>query len=349
MAVIYVREQGACVHKSNLQLAVQKGKYILKKVPLSYVEQLAVFGNVQITTQLMQYLLQQGVEIHYFTYGGKYLGCSKGEHSRNIFLRCAQYELFADMEKRVMIARILVDGKIGNQIAVIRRHRWDSSEKSAGQNENEKDADAKNCRGNICENYNWHADVESLEKQRRLLEKKERIEEIMGIEGMASMIYFRSYGQMFKSELRFCGRNRRPPRDPVNAVLSLTYTFLTRDMCSILDVQSFETYLGFLHGIRYGRKSLALDLIEVFRQPAADRLVLRLFNKQILTKYDFREDDMEGIYLNEDGFQKFCYEYEKWMTDKRNGDSWRTLMRRQAQILKETIQYGTVFQAWKWE
>ena len=154
---------------------------------------------------------------------------------------------------------------------------------------------------------------------------------------------------MFKSELKFSGRNRRPPRDPVNAVLSLTYTFLTRDMCSILDVHSFETYLGFLHGIRYGRKSLALDLIEVFRQPAADRLVLRLFNKQILTKYDFREDDMEGIYLNEDGFQKFCYEYEKWMSDKRNGDSWRTLMRRQAQMLRETIQYGMVFQTWKWE
>ena len=171
----------------------------------------------------------------------------------------------------------------------------------------------------------------------------------MGVEGLVSQIYFRSYGHMFKSELKFSGRNRRPPRDPVNAVLSLTYTFLTRDMCSILDIQSFETYLGFLHGIRYGRKSLALDLIEVFRQPAADRLVLRLFNKQILTKYDFREDDMEGIYLNEDGFQKFCYEYAKWMSDKRKGDSWRILMRRQAQILKDAIQYGTVFTAWRWD
>ena len=330
MAVIYIREQGACVHTSNLQLSVQKGQHILKKVPLSYVEQLAVFGNVQITTQLMQYLLQQGIEIYYFTYGGNYLGCSKGEHSRNIFLRCAQYEIFSDMEKRMVIARALVEGKIRNQLAVIRKHRWNASEECP-------------------EKYNWRDDAESLEKQLELLEKKDSIEAIMGIEGLASTIYFRSYGRMFKSELKFSGRNRRPPRDPVNAVLSLTYTFLTRDMCSILDVQSFETYLGFLHGIRYGRKSLALDLIEVFRQPAADRLVLRLFNKQILTKYDFREDDMEGIYLNEDGFQKFCYEYEKWMSDKRNGDSWRTLMRRQAQMLRETIQYGMVFQTWKWE
>lgn len=326
MAVIYVREQGACIHKSNLQLAVQKGQHILKKVPLSYVEQLAVFGNVQITMQLMQYLLQQGIEIHYFTYGGNYLGCSKGEHSRNIFLRCAQYEIFSDMEKRMVIARTLVEGKIKNQLTVIRKYRWDT----VGE-------------------CNWHADVQSLENQLELLEKKNSIEEIMGTEGFASTIYFRSYGQMFKSELKFGGRNRRPPRDPVNAVLSLTYTFLTRDMCSILDVQSFETYLGFLHGIRYGRKSLALDLIELFRQPVADRLVLRLFNKQILTKYDFREDDMEGIYLNEDGFQKFCYEYEKWMSDKRSGDSWRMLMRRQAQMLRETIQYGTVFRTWKWE
>ncbi len=326
MAVVYVREQGACVHKSYLQMVIQKGSRELKRVPLSYVEQLVLFGNVQITTQLMQYLLEQGIEIHYFTFGGKYLGCSKGEHSKNIFLRCGQFEICNDMEKKVKIAKILIEGKIENQIAVIRHYRWNSALE-----------------------YDWNADVVSLEHQLQLLGEKETIAEVMGIEGLASQIYFKSYGQMFKSELKFNGRNRRPPRDPVNSVLSLTYTFLTRDMCSILDSQSFETYLGFLHGIRYGRKSLALDMIEVFRQPVADRLVLRLFNKQILSKYDFQDEDMEGIYLNQDGFQKFCYEYEKWMSSKNESDSYRMLMRRQVQGLKNMIQYGTVFEAWKWK
>lgn len=326
MAVIYIREQGGCVHKSYLQLVIQKKQRILKKVPLSYVEQLVIFGNIQVTTQLMEYLLQQGVEIHYFTYGGKYLGCSKGEHSRNIFLRCAQFELFNDMKKKTFIARILVEGKIRNQISVVKNYRWDIS----------------------CA-YDWKLDLDSLKKQRELLAGKETITEIMGIEGFASQIYFKAYGHMFKSEIKFNGRSRRPPRDPVNAVLSLAYTFLTRDMCSILDSQSFETYLGFLHGIRYGRKSLALDLIEVFRQPVADRLVLRLFNKQVLTKYDFRDDDEKGIFLNEDGFQKFCYEYEKWVNDKRCGDSYRALMRKQVQMLRNTIQYGEAFETWLWE
>lgn len=272
MAVIYIREQGVCVHKSYLQMVIQKRQRVLKKVPLSYVEQLVIFGNIQITTQLMEYLLLQGIEIHYFTYGGKYLGCSKGEHSRNIFLRCAQFEIFNDIKKKTLIAKILVEGKIRNQISVVRNYRWDVSHV-----------------------YDWKSDLNSLKKQKELLEGKETIAEIMGIEGFASQIYFKTYGQMFKSEIKFNGRNRRPPRDPINAVLSLAYTFLTRDMCSILDSQSFETYLGFLHGIRYGRKSLALDLIEVFRQPVVDRLILRLFNKRVLTKYDFRDDDEEGI------------------------------------------------------
>ena len=326
MAVVYVREQGACVHKSYLQMVIQKKQQVLKKVPLSYVEQLVIFGNVQITMQLMEYFLQQSVEIHYFTYGGKYLGCSKGEHSRNIFLRCAQFEIFHDMEKKAFIARALVEGKIENQIAVIKSYRWDS-----------------------LHSYDWRADLDSLTKQKEILKEKDTAAEIMGIEGLASQIYFKAYGQMFKSELKFNGRNRRPPRDPINAVLSLAYTFLTRDMCSILDIQSFETYLGFLHGIRYGRKSLALDLIEVFRQPVADRLVLRLFNKQVLTKYDFRDDEEEGIFLNEEGFQKFCYEYEKWLNDKRHGDSYRSLMRSQVQALRSTIQYGEVFKTWRWD
>ena len=326
MAVIYIREQGVCVHKSYLQMVIQKRQRVLKKVPLSYVEQLVIFGNIQITTQLMEYLLLQGIEIHYFTYGGKYLGCSKGEHSRNIFLRCAQFEIFNDIEKKTLIAKILVEGKIRNQISVVRNYRWDVSHV-----------------------YDWKSDLNSLKKQKELLEGKETIAEIMGIEGFASQIYFKTYGQMFKSEIKFNGRNRRPPRDPINAVLSLVYTFLARDMCSILDSQSFETYLGFLHGIRYGRKSLALDLIEIFRQPVVDRLILRLFNKQVLTKYDFRDDDEEGIFLNEDGFQKFCYEYERWMNDRRHGDSYRSLMRRQVQMLRNTIQYGETFETWQWE
>ena len=109
---------------------------------------------------------------------------------------------------------------------------------------------------------------------------------------------------MFKSSVSFQERNRRPPKDPINAILSLTYTFLTKEITAALEAESFELYLGFLHGIRYGRKSLALDLIEEFRQPAADRFVLRLFNKGMLGEDDFQMED-GAVRLKPNAFKQF--------------------------------------------
>lgn len=117
------------------------------------------------------------------------------------------------------------------------------------------------------------------------------------------MLYFSVFSHMLKSNVKFETRNRRPPKDPINVILSLGYTFLTKEVESVLALHSFEMYIGFLHGIRYGRKSLALDLVEEFRQPVVDRLVLRLFNKRILNEYDF--ETQEGrVLLLEEGFRK---------------------------------------------
>lgn len=326
MAIVYVREQGTVIHKEYLQMVISKGKNKLRKIPLNCIEQLMVFGNIQITTQLMEYFLRENVEIHFFSYGGYFLGSCTGEHSRNIFLRCAQYEFFSDMEKKTSIASMLLKQKILNQLAVLRHYR-----------------------GPVSDEKEWKAYQVRLKELASFMELQSSVPEMMGVEGLASNIYFKAFGQMLQSELKFTKRTRRPPKDPVNAVLSLTYTFMTRDMCSILEGHSFETYLGFLHGVRYGRKSLPLDLIEPFRQPVGDRLVLRLFNKRILSSYDFEEDAGEGIFLNQDGFQKFCYEYEKWMGSKRNGESYRNLMRNEAKSLRNLIQYGEVFEPWAWE
>lgn len=172
----------------------------------------------------------------------------------------------------------------------------------------------------------------------------------MGVEGMCSNIYFNSFREMLKCNITFEGRNRRPPRDPVNSLLSLTYTFLTKDMCLIIDNESFESYLGFLHGIRYGRKSLALDLVEEWRQPIGDRLVLKLLNKRMLSEDDFREGDERGIYLNENGFRKFCSEYGKTMSGKgTEGTNYRLLMKKQTWKWREALKEGGVYEPYKYE
>lgn len=133
-------------------------------------------------------------------------------------------------------------------------------------------------------------------------------------------------------------------------IVSLGYTFLTKEVSAALEAESFEMYLGFLHGIRYGRKSLPLDLVEEFRQPIVDRLTLRLFNKRIINEFDF-ETQGENILLNEEGFQKFCREYEQWMTRKeycREGMAFRSHLKKQAAELKHAVLKKELYRPFSW-
>lgn len=327
MSVLYVKEQGACVRKNNECIIVSKGSDTFLKVPAANLDNIAVIGNVQVTSQALYMLMAQGVNVNYFSRSGKYLGCTAAEVSRNVFLRLAQYDVYHDLERRLEIARKIVDNKILNQISVIQGYPFRSTE------------------------YQWSCDTGKMEKYRKKLPQKQTSNEILGVEGISSNIYFGAFGKMFRCDFEFHGRNRRPPKDPINVMISLGYTFLTKEVSNALEAESFEMYLGFLHGIRYGRKSLALDMVEEFRQPVIDRLVIRLFNKRMITKYDFSAED-DQILLNEDGFKKFCKEFERWMTDKSfsgNEMSFRSRIREQVNKLKKAIQTGDQYSPWRWE
>lgn len=320
MTVIYIREQGAYVQKKGGRIAVTQKMQVLLEFPVSNVDGIALMGNVQISSQALQFLLQQGVDISYYSFDGRYLGQTAAESSKNIFLRFSQYELYKDERRRLEFAKRIVKNKIENQIFLIKGYRWERDSK-------------------------WQEDAEQIQKIKQKIDSVETTGELLGIEGMCSNIYFRAFGRMFRCEFVFPGRNRRPPKDPINVIISLGYTLLTKEICSALEAESFEPYLGFLHGIRYGRKSLALDLIEEFRQPIVDRMALKLFNKQMLSKYDF---DIEGgrIILNTEGFRRFCLEYEKWMSGNSEfGEKtgYRNRIRTQIKQLKECIQKGTVY------
>ena len=183
------------------------------------------------------------------------------------------------------------------------------------------------------------------------LPERKTTNEILGVEGICSNVYFRAFGKMLKGDFSFSGRNRRPPKDPVNVLISLTYTFLTRELDSMLDAESFEPYLGFLHGVRYGRKSLALDLVEEFRQPVADRFVLMLLNKRMISEGDF-EFPEEGVLLNDGGFRKFCTEYERWMIGRNSNagsNSFRKKMQEQVAALKKAIMKKEPYVPYRWE
>lgn len=326
MPAIYIREQGSMLVKRGERIAVMKNSRTLLEIPLANVDNIAVIGNIQVTTQVLLMLMEQGVDISYFTYSGKYVGHAAADMSKNIFLRFAQYELYHDMDRRLQLAKTIVRNKVENQIALIESFRWNGE-------------------------YDWYPDVKRMRELLKSLEGKKTSNEILGVEGMCSNIYFGTFGHMFKCRIRFEGRNRRPPRDPINVILSLAYTFLTKEICAAMDAESFEMYLGFLHGIRYGRKSLALDIIEEFRQPVVDRMVIRMFNKGMITEFDF-DDEGDQILLNKDGFSNFCSYYEKWMHDKsfNNGQSsFNDVIRQQIAQLKKSIQRHEDYVPFAWK
>ncbi len=328
MAVLYIKEQGACVQKLGECIAVTKGGKQLLKIPFIKIDNISVIGNVQMTAQVLQTLMRGRTDVHFFSYSGEYLGRMAAESSKNIFLRFEQYGFYMQMDRRLDMARTMIDNKIHNQINLIRHHRWSGSV------------------------YDWKKDIARMEHYLSLLPEKNTSNEILGIEGICSNIYFSAFGHMLKCDFTFSGRNRRPPKDPVNVMISLTYTFLTKEVSSALDAESFEAYLGFLHGIRYGRKSLALDMMEEFRQPVADRLVMLLFNKRIIGKYDFDFPENGSAFLNEDGFRKFCIEYEKWMDGRNTASgekSFRHIIRRQASKLKKAIMQKEDYVPYRWK
>ncbi len=327
MAALYIKEQGAVIQKMGERIMVKKGNATLLELPVLHVENIALIGNVQITAQALHMLMERGTDVSHFSWSGKYLGQTAADASKNIFLRFEQYRFYLDMEKRLEMARIITSNKIKNQIAVIGGHSWRESD------------------------YDWKKDVQQMEIYRQELTDKRTPNELLGVEGICSNIYFRAFGNMLKCDFSFQGRNRRPPRDPVNVIISLAYTLLTKEVCSALEAESFEPYLGFLHGIRYGRKSLALDMMEEFRQPVVDRLVILLFNKRMLGKYDFDIPEEGRILLNEDGFKKFCTEYERWMNGQNTASgekSFRRCIREQIADLKKAVIKGEEYRPYSW-
>ncbi len=327
MAVLYIKEQGATVQKEGERIVVSKNTRKLLDIPVFQIENIAVIGNVQITTPAIHMLMERGVDISYLTYSGKFLGSTAAESSKNIFLRFEQYQFYLDEGKRLEMAKRITENKISNQMEVMRDHR-------------RKDA-----------KHDWQGDLQAMERHLKELTRKESSNEVLGIEGICSNIYFGAFSHMLDCDFSFNGRNRRPPRDPVNVILSLAYTLLTKEVSNALDAESFEPYLGFLHGIRYGRKSLALDIVEEFRQPAVDRLVILLFNKRMVNAGDFEFPEKGGVILTEDGFKKFCQEYERWMNGQNSfsGDnSFRVRIREQVSRLKTAIRSHGAYTPYSW-
>ena len=241
MGTLYLTEQGATLGRHSRRLVVYKNEEKIGEFSIINVDRIMLFGNIQVTTQAVAFLLDSGIDLCYLTSKGKYRGRIVPAESKNILLRVAQYERYLDDQFQLQISKALVSTKIKNSLGLIARYRSNYPELDFSQ------------------------EIESLKRSLESVQLQNGVSSLLGVEGSSTAVYFRAFGRMFrKVGLEFTQRSRRPPKDPINALLSFGYTLVTNEILSFLFAVGFDPYIGFLHSLEYGRPSLALDMTEEF-------------------------------------------------------------------------------------
>ncbi len=287
---LYVQRHGLRIRLAGSELKVMDRRQEVRAVRLLDVSQVSVFGNVQITTQALCELARREIPISFFTYGGWFRAIAHGQDHANVEVRRRQFAVAADAEEALAIARPMIEAKIRNGRVMLRR--------------NHRDPDP-------------HL-LTDLSAAARRAGRAKTSGGLLGFEGTAARLYFGAFEGMIKRDaggaFDFRGRNRRPPRDPVNAMLSLAYAMLAKDATAAVRAAGFDPYMGFFHQPRYGRPSLALDLMEEFRPIVADSVVLSVINNGIVGPDDFA-GGVNAVNLRSAGRARFIRAYERRMDE----------------------------------
>jgi CRISP-associated protein Cas1 len=297
-AVLYLQEPGSHVGKRSEHLVVRKEGREIQRIPIAAVRQVVVFGNVQMSTQALECLAMLEVPVVYMTGHGRFVAALQPAPTKNVHLRTHQHRTFSDPHKAFALAKAVVRAKIANQRTLMMRSL---------RSRNIDDADALAARNEP-----------AARDMADLLPRIDRIADpasLLGIEGQAASLYFGQFSRMLKSptpgrSFDFRTRNRRPPRDPVNALLSFAYALLVKDCFSAVCTVGFDPYLGFYHVGRHGKPSLALDLMEEFRSIIADSVVLTLVNNGLVAANHF-VTWRDAVQLTEEGRIRFFQTYEQ--------------------------------------
>jgi CRISPR-associated protein Cas1 len=342
MATLYLVEQNTILRKQGKRLLICRRppasrrysavlqKDIIRDLPAADVDHVMLFGNIQVTTSTLHLLLEKGIELAIFSYGGQLLGQLTPPMGKNIPLRIRQFERFRDPDFILQFSRKIVAAKISNALAFLRQFHW---------------------------NYPRAFDLKELELFSEMISRAsttKTLDSLLGIEGSAAAHYFKLFEAVIQPPWEFKGRSKRPPEDPVNAVLSFGYVVVGSQIQMLLDGIGLDPYLGFYHQVDYGRPGLALDLLEEFRHPLVDRLTASLFNKGVFEEADFfnpsspRDSSTVAVYLSTAGKKKFFLHYEKSLGEispaPETGEGFFPLFQRQIQDLIRSIQDNTPYE-----
>jgi len=286
---LYITRQESYLHKDRETIVIKQGDEKLGQFPALTVGNILCFGQVSVSPFLMGYCGEQGIGLAFYTEYGKFLARVQGKQTGNVLLRRAQYRWADNEEKSVSIARLLVAAKIANSRSVLMREV-----RNHGDNKLLSEA------------------IDKLATSLRRAQHAKAVAEAMGIEGDAAAAYFGVFNELLRgSGFVFGGRVRRPPTDPVNALLSFVYSLITNECASALQGVGLDPYVGFLHQDRPGRVSLALDLLEEFRAPWADRFVLTLINRRQIQLQDFVTEASGAVRLTDDARKVLLTSYQE--------------------------------------
>lgn len=262
---VYVQQQGARVTLEGERLSIRNKDGDRTEARLGNTSQISLLGNIQVTPPALRALLERGIPVSFFTYGGWFIGRAIGHDSKNVELRLAQYAGASDPATSLRLARGFVVSKILNSRTLLRRNNANASP----------------------------VVLSELKQLSRKAGEAESLGELLGLEGTAARAYFSEFTGMLKPEddetaiFDLDGRNRRPPRDPINALLSFAYSLLAKDFALTLGAVGLDPLLGFYHQPRFGRPALALDMMEEFRPLVADSVVIGAVNNGVVRGSDF--------------------------------------------------------------
>ncbi len=310
MSVMYVADQGAYLTKTGNRLVVKKARETLQWVHAFKIEQLVLMGNITLSPHAVAFLLQQGIDTVFMSLHGKYRGRLISRFGKNIELRRRQFRCLDDPVIVLALAKSYVRGKLENCRTLLRKYNKRLKNKAV------------------------ISTVHRITSTIKKIGEAESVESLRGLEGQCAASYFGCFGNLLSvNDISFDGRNRRPPKDPVNVLLSLGYTLLANAVQTQINVTGLDPYLGCLHSAEYGRPSLVLDIMEEFRPVVIDSLVLTLINKKIISVNDFYKPDEHEpaafdfaeefsspndypILLKHQGMKKFIAYYEKKLNRK---------------------------------
>ena len=289
---LYVTTQDTYLRKEGETVVVEKEKQVLLRLPIHTLQGIVTFGNVMTSPFLLNLCAERGVCVSFMSESGRFLARVTGPVSGNVLLRLAQMRAYEDKEKKGEIARSFVIGKLLNARNIILRRIRDH-----GVSDVLRDAAEK------------HVGV-----VRRVRDSPPDAERLRGLEGEAGAAYFACFNELLvaqKDEFAISGRNRRPPTDPMNALLSYLYTLLAHDCRGALEGVGLDPQIGFLHEVRSGRPGLALDLMEEFRAVLADRVALSLVNLRQVRPRDFKTTESGAVEMKEEARKTILQTWQK--------------------------------------